>query len=79
MVSKLSRYTEILDAEYKPACLNEVIKMCDNLSQEEQRQLLHILQKYEHVFAGTLGEFNMDPTPSRQGNKTSACTTIYCS
>jgi hypothetical protein len=28
--------------------------MSDNLSQEEQQQLLHILQKYEHLFDGTL-------------------------
>jgi hypothetical protein len=35
--------------------------MCDNLSQEEQQQLLHILQIYDYLFDGTLGEFNMDP------------------
>jgi hypothetical protein len=61
LVSKLSRSTKILDAENKPVCLDEVIKMSDNLSQEEQQQLLHILQKYEHLFDGTLGEFNMEP------------------
>jgi hypothetical protein len=47
--------------QYKPAYLDEVIKICDNLSQEEKQQLLHILQKYEHLVDGTLGEFNMDP------------------
>jgi hypothetical protein len=61
LVSDLSRSSKILDAEYKPACLDEVIKMCDNLSQKEKRQLLRILQKYEHLIDGTLGEFNMDP------------------
>jgi hypothetical protein len=54
MVSKLSCSTKILDAEYKPACLDKVIKMCDNLSQEQQQQLLlHMLQKYEHLIDGT--------------------------
>jgi hypothetical protein len=61
LVSKLSCSTKILDAVYKPACLDEVIMRCGNLSQEEKHQLLHILQKYEHLFDGTLGEFNMEP------------------
>jgi hypothetical protein len=47
--------------QYKSACLGEVIKMSDNLSQQEKQQLLHIIQKHEHLFDGTLGEFNMDP------------------
>jgi hypothetical protein len=28
---------------------------------EEQHQLKILLQKYEHLFDGTLGEFNMEP------------------
>jgi hypothetical protein len=35
--------------------------MCTNLKTEEQHQLLKLLQIYEHLFDGTLGEFNMDP------------------
>jgi hypothetical protein len=35
--------------------------MCNNLNTEEQHQLLKLLQKYEHLFDGTLGEFNMGP------------------
>jgi hypothetical protein len=30
---------EILDAEYKPASLDDVIKTCENLHVEEQHQL----------------------------------------
>jgi hypothetical protein len=37
-----------------------VIKTCENLYVEEQHQLKTLLQKYEHLFDGTLGEFNMD-------------------
>jgi hypothetical protein len=59
LVYKFSRSTKILDAEYKPAILSEVIKMSENLHQEEQHQLLQILPKYKHLFDGILGEFNM--------------------
>jgi hypothetical protein len=30
---------------------------------EEQHQLKILLQKYEHLFGGTLGEFNMEQRP----------------
>jgi hypothetical protein len=47
---KFSRATKILNAECKP---------CENLHVEEQHQLKTLLQKYEHLFDGTLGEFNL--------------------
>jgi hypothetical protein len=56
-----SRATKILDAEYEPASLDDFIKTCENLHVEEQHQLKTLLQKYEHLFDGTLGEFNMEP------------------
>jgi hypothetical protein len=56
-----SRATKILDAQYKPASLDGVIKTCENLHVEEQHQLKILLRKYEHLFDGTLGEFNMEP------------------
>jgi hypothetical protein len=55
-----SRVTKILDAEYKPASSDDVIKTCENLHVEEQHQLKELLQKYEPLFDGTLGEFNME-------------------
>jgi hypothetical protein len=58
-----SRATKILDAEYKPARLDDVIKTCENLHVEEQHQLKELLQKYEHLFDGALGEFNMEKVP----------------
>jgi hypothetical protein len=56
-----SRATKILDAEYKQgsASLDDVIKTCEKLHVEEKHQLKILLQKYEHLFDGTLGEFNM--------------------
>jgi hypothetical protein len=41
-----SRATKIPDAEYKPASLDYVIKICKNLHVEEQHQLKTLLQKY---------------------------------
>jgi hypothetical protein len=55
------RATKIVDAEYKPASLDDVIKTCENLHVEKQHQLKALLQKYEHLFDGLLGEFNMEP------------------
>jgi hypothetical protein len=52
--------TKILDAEYKPASLDDVIKTCENLHLQEQHQLKILLQKYEHLFDGTFGKFNME-------------------
>jgi hypothetical protein len=51
-----SRATEILDAEYKPTSLDDVIKTRENLHVEEHHQLKILLQKYEHLFDGTLGD-----------------------
>jgi hypothetical protein len=61
LVDEYLRSTKILDAEYKPAILEEVTQTCTNLNQEEQHKLLELLQKYEHLFDGTVGEFKMDP------------------
>jgi hypothetical protein len=55
-----SRATKILDAEYKPASLDDVINTCENLHVEEQHQLKTLLLKYEHLFDGTLGEFKIE-------------------
>jgi hypothetical protein len=35
----------------------------EKLHPEKQHQLKILLQKYEHLFYGTLGEFNMDLLP----------------
>jgi hypothetical protein len=57
---KYSQATKTLDAECKPASLDDVTKTCENLHVEEQHQLKTLLQKYEHLFDGTLGEFKME-------------------
>jgi hypothetical protein len=55
-----SRATKILDAEYKPTSLDDIIKTCEDLHVEKQHQLKILLQKYEHLFDATLGKFNME-------------------
>ena len=60
VVGKFYWSTKILGTEYKPAVLNEVIKICESLNQEEQHQLIQVLQKYEHIFDGIVGEFNRE-------------------
>jgi hypothetical protein len=47
---KYCRATKILDADYKPAIVDDVIQTCENLHVEEQHQLKTLLQKYEHLF-----------------------------
>jgi hypothetical protein len=44
-----SQATKFLDAEYKPASLDDVIKTCENLHVEEQYQLKILFQKYERL------------------------------
>jgi hypothetical protein len=51
--------TKIHDSDYKSESLDDVIKTWENLHVEEKHQLKILLQKYEHLFDGTLGEFNM--------------------
>jgi hypothetical protein len=58
-----SQATKILDSEYNPACLDDITKAYENLHVEEQHQLKILLQKYEQLFDGTLGEFNMEKIP----------------
>jgi hypothetical protein len=58
-----SRATKILDAEYKPETLDDIVKICENIHVEEQHQLKALLQKYEYLFDGRSGEFNMETVP----------------
>jgi hypothetical protein len=55
-----SQATKILDAGYKPESLDDVIKTCENLHAEDEHQQIILLPKYEHLFDGSLGEFNME-------------------
>ena len=55
------RIQQIIDAKYCPADLQKIVDECTHLSKEEQRQLLKLLQKFEHLFDGTLGTWQTEP------------------
>jgi hypothetical protein len=52
---------KILDVKYEPADLNKIARECNHLTDDEQMQLLSLLQKYQHLFDGSLGVWNYKP------------------
>jgi hypothetical protein len=56
------RVTWILDAKYLKADLQAIVKdKCTHLSANHQKKLLQLLQKYESLFDGTLGDWKTKP------------------
>ena len=55
-----SRLKKILEAKYEPANLDEIVAQSD-LNNDQKIKLLKLLQKYEKIFDGTLGTFEMEP------------------
>ena len=55
------RIQQIIEDRYCPADLNNFVTECTHLSKIEQKQLLKLLQKYEHLFDGTLETWQTDP------------------
>jgi hypothetical protein len=49
--------TRILDANYEVADLKEIVKIISTIDDIEINRLLLLLRKYEHLFDGTLGNF----------------------
>jgi hypothetical protein len=49
--------TDILDAKYNKANLEEISKSADHLTNSEHKSLLKLLKKYEDCFDGMLGTF----------------------
>ena len=59
--TEAERIQAILNAKYCQADLLKLTQECDQLDKEEQQKLLVFLQKYEHLFDGTVGTWNTDP------------------
>ena len=55
------RIQQIIDAKYCPADLQKVVDECTHLTDTEQKQLLQLLQKFEHLFDGTIGTWETEP------------------
>ena len=53
---------KMLDAKYEKAILPEIIKNnCSHLNSEEQAKLLEVLNEFEDLFDGTLGDWDTEP------------------
>jgi hypothetical protein len=54
------RVPQILDAKYKKADLQTIVRdYCKHLDANQQKKLLQLLQKYESLFDGTLGDWKI--------------------
>ena len=60
-VQASERLKAILDAKYEKANLDHEVNKCAHLTTEQQESLLELLQKYEHLFDGTLGKWKSGP------------------
>ena len=59
--SERSRLVKILDADYKPADIDDIVMKADNLNKEQKDSLRILLNKYKNLFDGSLGDFNVPP------------------
>jgi hypothetical protein len=55
----IDRVKAILDAKYEKADLDEVAQSATHLSKTECKELHQFLNKYEDLFDGSLGKWNM--------------------
>ena len=55
--AEAKRISNILDAKYEPANLNEVVKEIPEMSDDDKKELLKLLKKYEILFDGQLGNW----------------------
>ena len=55
------RIQGIIDSKYCAADLQKIVDECTHLTQSERDELLKLLQKFEHLFDGTLGTWKTEP------------------
>ena len=55
------RATAILDAKYEKADLDKIVANITTLNSKQKQRLRNLLQKYESLFDGTLGDFDCEP------------------
>ena len=57
-----NRVVKILDAKYEKADLPAIVEeTCGHLNKFQRPMLLQLLQDYEELFDGTLGDWNTEP------------------
>ena len=54
---EMDRFKRILDAKYEKADLDKIVDESTHFSNTERGKLLAVLQKYEILFDGTLGQW----------------------
>ena len=55
------RLIQILDAKYEKADLKAITENCINHSNPDKQKLLELLQEFEELFDGTLGDWDCEP------------------
>ena len=55
------RLIQILDTKYEKADLRAITENCTHLSDPEKQSLLELLQEFEELFDGTLGDWDGEP------------------
>jgi len=55
------RIQNIVESKYCPADLMTIAEECKLLTPKEKRKLYYLLNKFEHLFDGTLGNWNTNP------------------
>jgi hypothetical protein len=65
MLEATKRLIHILDTKYEKADLRAIVTdNCTHLSNPEQTKLLELLQEFEELFNGTLGDWDCKPVSS---------------
>ncbi len=52
---------QILDAKYEKVDLRAITENCTHLSDPDKQKLLELLQEFEELFDGTLGDWDCEP------------------
>ena len=60
MQEATERMKKILDAKYEAADLPKLVQECDHLNNNEKEKLQQLLDKYKHLFDGTLGHWQKE-------------------
>src|SRR5210317_938149 len=59
--TEIERIQNILDAKYSPANIKEEVDKCTKINSSEKEELLSLLNKYQDLFDGSLGEWQTQP------------------
>ena len=59
--SERSRLVKILDADYIPVDIDDIVMKADNLNKEQNDSLKILLNRYNNLFDGNIGDFNVPP------------------